>query len=162
LRVTHVYGIRYIDFVVRRLFSTFALGAPGAGLLLQRVVAGIALLFQSAMALRGDPPVGPILLDAFTGVVGILLLVGLWTPVTGTLLGVLALWKAFLHPSDPWTCILLATLGAALALLGPGGWSVDAYLFGWKRVELPDKKKGPMHPDSVRITNRNRVHEPPL
>ena len=29
---------------------------------------------------------------------------------------------------------MLGTLGVALALLGPGGWSVDARLFGWKRI----------------------------
>lgn len=79
------------------------------------------------------------MLYALTGAVGVLLLVGLWTPIAGSLLAILALWSAFLHPADPWTCILLGTLGAALALLGPGGWSVDAYLFGWKRVELPDR-----------------------
>jgi len=125
---------------VRRLFSTFALGAPGVGLLLLRIVAGLALLLQAVMALRVDPPVGPSLLEAITGVIGILLLLGLWTPVTGTLLAILALLSAFLRPSDLLSWVLLSTVGAALALLGPGGLSVDARLFGWRRVELPDRK----------------------
>ena len=132
--------MRNIDCVVRRLFSTFAHGAPGVGLLLLRVVAGIALVFQAAMALRSGPPLGPTILYVLTGVVGLLLLVGFWTPIAGTILAILASWSAFLHPADPLSWILLGTLGAALALLGPGGWSADARLFGWKRVELPDRK----------------------
>ena len=125
---------------MRRLFSTFAHGAPGVGLLLLRVAAAIAVVFHAAMALRSGPPVGPTTLNVLTGVVGILLLVGLWTPVAGTALAILASGVAILHPADPWTWILLGTLGAAVALLGPGAWSVDAHLFGWKRVELPDRK----------------------
>lgn len=125
---------------MRRLFSTFAHGAPGLGLLLLRVVAAIVLILRAGMALRGSLPVAPAILYVLAGAVGILLLVGLWTPVAGTALAVLALSRAFLHPADPWTCVLLGTLGAALALLGPGAWSVDAWLFGWRRVELPDRK----------------------
>jgi hypothetical protein len=48
--------------------------------------------------------------------------------------------SAFLHRAEFLNWVLLAALGAGLALLGPGAWSVDAHLFGWKRVELPDKK----------------------
>jgi putative oxidoreductase len=119
---------------VRRLFSNFALGAPGLGLLLLRLAVGVALASHAVMALRSGPPAGPTVLNVLTGVVGILLLVGLWTPVAGTILAILASLSAVIHPADPWTCIFLGTLGAALALVGPGAWSVDAYLFGWKRI----------------------------
>ena len=68
--------------------------------------------------------------------IGLLLLVGLWTPIAGTMLAILGLLHAFLHAANPWTCLLMAILGAALALLGPGVWSVDARLFGWKRIRI--------------------------
>lgn len=132
--------MRYRGSVVRRLFSTFAHGAPGVGLLLLRVVAGITLVFRAAMELRSDPPFGPTILSVLTGATGILLLVGLWTPIAGALVAILALWSAFLHRADSLNWVLLGALGAALALLGPGAWSVDARLFGWKRVELPDRE----------------------
>jgi uncharacterized membrane protein YphA (DoxX/SURF4 family) len=104
------------------------------GLLLLRLAVGIALASNAVMALRSGPLVGPILLNVLAGVVGILLLVGLWTPVAGTLLAILASLSTVMHPADSWNCIFLGTLGAALALVGPGAWSVDAYLFGWKRI----------------------------
>lgn len=63
-----------------------------------------------------------------------LLLAGLWTPIAGVLALAVELWTAFSHPGDHWVQILLGTLGAGLALVGPGIWSVDARLFGWKRI----------------------------
>ena len=99
-----------------------------------RLAIGIALASHAVMALRNGPLVGPMVLNALAGVVGILLLVGLWTPVAGAILAILAALSAVMHPADPWNCIFLGTLGAVLALVGPGAWSVDAYLFGWKRI----------------------------
>jgi hypothetical protein len=56
------------------------------------------------------------------------------------LVAVIEVWEIFLLPDNLWIYILLATLGGALALLGPGAWSVDARLFGWKRINLQDRK----------------------
>jgi putative oxidoreductase len=78
-----------------------------------------------------DPNAVRILIE---GVAGLLLCAGLWTPIAGSALSVVALWSAFSEPSDFWAQILLATMAAALAMLGPGAWSVDARLFGRKRL----------------------------
>jgi uncharacterized membrane protein YphA (DoxX/SURF4 family) len=99
-----------------------------------RLAVGIALASHAVMALRSGPPLGATVLNALVGVVGILLLVGLWTPVAGTLLTVVTSLSVVMHPADPWNCVFLGALGAGLALVGPGAWSVDAYLFGWKRI----------------------------
>jgi uncharacterized membrane protein YphA (DoxX/SURF4 family) len=93
------------------------------------------------MGLRARPPIRMATLDMLAAIAAMLLLAGLWTPVAGALVAMIELWIAFFsHPPDPWTFILLGTLGVALALLGPGAWSADARLFGWKRIDLGDRK----------------------
>ena len=74
-------------------------------------------------------------------ILGVLVLLGLWTPVAGTLVAFLEVGHLISLPGDPWIHILLLTLGISLALLGPGGWSVDARLFGWKRIDIPDRNQ---------------------
>jgi hypothetical protein len=36
-----------------------------------------------------------------------------------------------------WVPIMQAVLGAILAMVGPGAWSIDARLFGRKRIYFP-------------------------
>jgi uncharacterized membrane protein YphA (DoxX/SURF4 family) len=66
---------------------------------------------------------------------GIALLVGLWTPAMGTLVAIVEVWVAFSHPGNSLIPIMLATLGATLAMIGPGAWSIDARLFGRKHIK---------------------------
>ena len=104
-----------------------------------RLSAGMGMVVQGVLALLAGPPLGAVPFQVLSIGLGILLLAGLWTPVAGTLVAAGALWNVF-SSGDPWRWIMLATLGAALALIGPGAWSIDARLFGWRRLEIRDRK----------------------
>jgi uncharacterized membrane protein YphA (DoxX/SURF4 family) len=125
---------------VRRLFSTYAHGPAGLGLLLIRLVAGITVLTHAVTALRAGAHGGAGLLNLLSAGLGILLLMGLWTPIAAALIALISLGNALWHPEDWWYCVMVGVLSLALALLGPGAFSVDARLFGWKRLEIPDSR----------------------
>lgn len=75
--------------------------------------------------------------ELIRGASGIFLLAGLWTPVFGVLAALSQIWIAFASYSqqgDQIWPIFLAILAASIAMLGPGAWSIDARLFGRKRV----------------------------
>ena len=103
-----------------------------------RLVAGIAILTHGFEKLRTGPPIGPSIAELLQMTIGILLFVGLWTPVSGSLVAAFRIWDAIREPGDPWASILLGTIGGALALIGPGAWSIDARLFGWRRIDVHD------------------------
>ena len=124
---------------MQRLFSTFANGWPGFGLLLQRILAGTMLVRLGIVQLTGTPLATSMipqnLIPRVIGAcAGILLLVGLWTPLVGTLVAVVELWIALTCVGDPSIPIMLATLGGTAAMIGPGAWSIDARLFGRKHI----------------------------
>jgi len=127
---------------VQRLFSGFANGLPGTGLLLLRLLAGAALIHFGIADLREAPPLPTAVLQIIGIGAGILLLVGLWTPVAGTLAALVNVWiglsRYVTHSGDPWIAIIQAVLGAVLAMVGPGAWSIDARLFGRKRIDMPE------------------------
>jgi putative oxidoreductase len=118
---------------VRRLYSTFADGWPGAGLLAMRLVVG-AVLFARASLQLSDPPLQASLSFASLAAPGLLLVIGLWTPLAGIAVAAIEIFQISI-PHDVFVPLLTGTVGGALAMLGPGRWSVDARLFGWKRID---------------------------
>jgi hypothetical protein len=82
----------------------------------------------------------PAILDVVSAGVAILLLIGLWTPLAGALIAAAELGLAVLHSAEPWSYVHFATMGGALAMLGPGGCSLDARLFGRKQIRIPPQR----------------------
>ena len=120
---------------MRRLYSTFAGGWPGVGLLLMRLVVGAVVLWAVGR-LWSDPPLHMIV-SALLALAGLLLMAGLWTPVAGAVVAMVVIAEIFTTGEPPVGRLLAATMAGALAMLGPGRLSIDARLFGWKRINAP-------------------------
>ncbi|HZX77768.1 hypothetical protein [Lysobacter sp.] len=109
---------------------------PGVGLLLLRmtVAAGVVLLWR-------ESPVFAVLHAALAWLVALFLLAGAVTPLACLLCCLLSItvlsrigWSASSTPA-----LMTGLCAAALALLGPGAYSLDAYLFGRRVVKLPGR-----------------------
>ena len=126
----------------RRLYSTFAGSWPGIGLLLMRGVVGAVLLVDTGLKLWHEPSLRVALSSASLALAGLLLVVGLWTPLAGAVVAAAFEISQILRIDEhPVVGLLTGTIAAALAMLGQGRWSVDARLFGWMRIDAPLRKK---------------------
>ncbi|HLJ88867.1 MAG TPA: hypothetical protein VKZ53_18760 [Candidatus Angelobacter sp.] len=122
------------EIALQRLFSTFANGMPGLGLMIQRFVIATVLVYRVIEPLPATSQFASTTLQLVDAGSAILLLVGLWTPLAGVIVAARGLWIALSGGSDPWMALVLATLGATLAMIGPGACSIDARLFGRRQI----------------------------
>lgn len=92
----------------------------------QVVKIAITICARGIVPVQTEPAIEPMIPCAFAIALGTILLAGLWTPVSGSLVAVLGIWNSISRPGDPWCCIFLATIGtdrrpvlqhASLALL---------------------------------------------
>lgn len=123
-----------------RLISRFSNGLPGLGLLLLRLIGGTAMIVR-AFRPHDSTSVLASWAHLVAALGGLFLLAGLWTRVAGAIVVIGELWIAISHTQDPWLPVLLASLGASLALVGPGRWSIDAQRFGWRRIAIRPPNK---------------------
>ena len=121
---------------MQRLFTIFPGGRPGAGLLVLRLTAAIPLIVGGSLDLKGVPHSGLYVIQFAVIGIGILLLAGLWTPTAGALQALIELWIVYSLGDAAVVHLSLAAVGASLVMLGPGAWSVDARLFGRKRIDI--------------------------
>jgi len=116
----------------------FPNGWPGRGLLLLRLGVGTVLTHDGLAELVSAAQWHEFARQLLATGAGILLLIGSFTPIAGALVVVVELWTAVSRADSLRTCIVVAAVGAALAMLGPGVWSFDARLFGRKRIDIGD------------------------
>jgi uncharacterized membrane protein YphA (DoxX/SURF4 family) len=138
---------------LHRLFSAFPAGFPGFGLLLLRVVVAAALVGHGILCMQSSDrvtlavslPFALLLLSGFC------LLVGFLTPILSLLaclesLGIAFSWGPLqlMTPFESKLALLpIIAIAAAIALLGPGAFSIDARLFGWKEIVIPPASRPP-------------------
>jgi hypothetical protein len=122
---------------VQRLFSMFPPGMPGIALVFLRVSVALTVLLHGYARYEELPAW---LLLALL-LLAILVVVGFLTPI----LALLALTVQFIAPLGPAVpgagAVAVSVFNAlALALLGPGAYSLDAIRFGRRVVDLPSRE----------------------
>jgi len=119
---------------MQRLYTTFPNEWPGAGLLLLRLAEGIPSVLEGTLRTLSSGATIAALPYAADIVSGLLLIMGFWTPIGGLLQALVELSSVLAGAG--YEHIIRGMIGVSLAMLGPGAWSVDARLFGRKRIDV--------------------------
>jgi uncharacterized membrane protein YphA (DoxX/SURF4 family) len=149
----HAYDRASERFPLQRLFPSFPGGGPGIGLFLLRAALGGIASAGGVLYLSGLVERTPVVwvLASILVLSGTALVIGFVTPVASVLVGLCVLGIGLSWVPTPPLSLLGARLIAlvivataiGIALLGPGAFSIDGYLFGRREIIIP-----PRPPDS--------------
>ncbi len=126
---------------MRSEISEFLGGWEGIGLLLMRLACGGVLMGEAVSRVRGTPASESFVYVALLTLACLAMLTGYWTRIAGAATAALEVSLLALGEGNAVIHALLATLGLALALMGPGAWSLDARLSGWRRIHIPRRRE---------------------
>ena len=137
------------------LYSRFPAGSVGLALLLLRLVDGLGLAGEGIRlvtpAIVSPGPTSAPFLGLGLVTSAVLLILGLRTSFAGGAAAICTVGAALYdghHPklsvdaADAWAILfaLVFFLSNSLALLGPGGYSLDARLSGWRIIRLSSRQ----------------------
>jgi uncharacterized membrane protein YphA (DoxX/SURF4 family) len=137
-------------FWLKRLFSAYPGGLAGIGLVLLRSVIGFTAVSQGILCLATKDTAATVrVVGGLAVLTGILLVAGFRTRLASFLI---ALGIAFISlctfplPTRDLFDRLLPTLFAetmsmAVVFLGPGAFSIDAYIYGRKEIIIPYRSR---------------------
>jgi hypothetical protein len=137
-------------FWLKRLVSAYPGGLAGIGLVLLRSVIGLTAAWQGVLCLatRGAGATVRIV-GGLAVLAGALLVTGFRTRLASFLIALgIAFTSLHTYPRatrdlfDPLLPILFAeTMSMAVVFLGPGAFSIDAYLYGRKEIIIPYRSR---------------------
>lgn len=114
----------------------FPSGRAGLALLVLRTSVAAALLLGAVVGSHA------LLWTAASGSIAVLLCAGFATPICAGVCSIVAAIVAFRASGDGALCpTLFALTSLALALLGPGAYSLDARVFGRRRIVFTSRDK---------------------
>jgi len=116
----------------------FPAGAAGAALLILRLCVAATVLLRPHLL---EGPASPTIFSLLMATSALALCLGAFTPVACILVLLMRLYALTrMHGFDAVDTVIHASMTVSLLLLGPGDYSVDARLFGRRRI-LPSGDK---------------------
>ena len=107
--------------------------------MLLRLAVSAFLIYDAAKSLSAAEDFSHTIFEVSAAAMGILLFAGLWTPIAGVLVSFFQIWICVAQRGNLGAHILATAIALGLSLIGPGAWSVDALVFGRRRISIQDR-----------------------
>ena len=120
---------------MQRLYSTFPDALPGFGLLVLRLSLAIGALKLGFAGASPAAYAAMSLVTVIAAVMAIAVALGIGTPIAASVLSLTIAYEASIgeQVSLSWA---LVGVGVSLVLIGPGAWSIDALIFGRRKISI--------------------------